>query len=181
MRNYVGLPIFLASIITPCFAQDAPRPKHDSRPWEAGLEYPYRVSFGSYRISSQDSFDRFILDRSGIDLSSTFIKIDYSVFRPTRHEAMLSLTHFEKVDLSFDKPDDMVSFEYRWRFFGKGAGYYGINIGTGVGDEAWGSGVLLSGSSFGFHFTSNLFAEIRYVYNSDNESDRRAVAVGIRF
>lgn len=93
---------------------------------DSGLEHPWHIALGPYDDNLATN------DGSTIRIGSgTAFKVDYTYFRPTRHEALASVWHGR-----FDGGNwTGVTTEYRWRFGGHGIGHYGIGLGIVSGND----------------------------------------------
>jgi len=146
-------------------------------PGESGLAHPWRVSVGYYEYGCQNDFRQTLLDLSDVSTDGFAVKVDYSFFRPTRHEAMVSVFYLAK---PFREANDAfgVGLEYRWRFAQRGAAYYGINVnGLFIDSESF----FVTGSALGIEFGKGQFVELRYLYEPDSQDDVSMLMVGTRF
>lgn len=144
------------------------------QPFESGLKHPFRISFGHYTLQNDDAYVNGAY--SSADLSGFSAKLDYSFFRPTRHEAMISFTYFNKPH-NAQRGAKEAHLEYRWRFAGFGRAYYGINAGAVfAGDNTY----FATGSALGYHFGETVFAEFRYQYISETGDGIPQFMIGFR-
>lgn len=157
------------------------------QPDESGLKHPIRLSVGGFKLGSQDTFRQAVYDYYGDHVGKTSgfsAKLDYSFFRPTRHEAMFAFNYFKSPNSGGSDVGELL-LEYRWRFADEGRAYYGINIGGGY-DLNSGRGYssqsyFLSGSAIGYEFGPRIFVEARYTYEPDTQDDIGQLMLGVRF
>ncbi|MCW3052061.1 MAG: hypothetical protein JWN14_1231 [Chthonomonadales bacterium] len=89
---------------------------------DKGLQHRFHIALGVASISHSDS---------GSSTESGFAaKVDWSYFRPTRHEAVATLWF---VNVSGANTEALTT-EYRWRFGGHGIAYYGLGLGVATGN-----------------------------------------------
>lgn len=104
---------------------------------ESGLQHPYHVALGGFSVSGGGG-------------SGFAAKGDYSFFRPTRHEAVVSVWYMRT------SGSDLLAgtVEYRWRFGGHGAAYYALGIGAGRNTNGSSGGMLTDGFGYDLGQTS---------------------------
>ncbi len=99
---------------------------------DKGLQHRFHVAVGITSLSN-----------TGGDSSTSSglaAKIDWSYFRPTRHEAVATLWF---VNASGSNAEALTT-EYRWRFGGHGIAYYALGLGVATGSGLQ-SGVFTEG------------------------------------
>lgn len=137
---------------------------------EKGLKYPIGLSIGSYGAANY----------YGNTASGISAKADYIFFRPTRHEAMLSVNYFAaSSNLSGGIAD--AALEYRFRFASAGRAYYGLNLGYGFTTGGGSStGAVMTGTSLGYEFPARISLEFRYTQDSQASVGFAQLMLGTR-
>ena len=147
----------------PTAVEPAPRtsdaPRRGGYP-ESGLSRPFRLGIGGVGTLYDDEGNT--LNPRDFGANIYVLKLDYSYFRPTRHEALLSLAYFNS-DRGGGSGLYGITTEYRWRFGGRGAGYYALGGGLGLAD-GYSNFVATSGlgadfGGFFLEFRNHVFTE----------------------
>jgi hypothetical protein len=94
---------------------------------DSGLSKRYAISLGFYDATTLDLFG------PGYRSRGFAAKADYSFFRPTSHEAVVSVWYLRGDSDGSSMTYCVGSAEYRWRFGGHGAAYWATGIGTASG------------------------------------------------
>lgn len=98
---------------------------------DKGLQHRFHIALGIATISHSDG---------GSDESGFAAKADWSYFRPTRHEAVVTLWFVNASGAN----TEAITTEYRWRFGGHGIAYYALGLGVATGNGLQ-SGVFTDG------------------------------------
>jgi hypothetical protein len=99
---------------------------------DKGLQHRFHIAIGVSSLSNTDG--------NSSTASGFAAKVDWSYFRPTRHEAVATLWF---VNASGSNTEALTT-EYRWRFGGHGIGYYALGLGVATGNGLQ-SGVFTDG------------------------------------
>lgn len=151
------------------------------------------VSVGFYTVIPSDSYARDILDNSNAKTEGATVAYTYSFFRPTRHEATLTVQFAFRAMSNLNEDQAwavekriarvaghgavLASAEYRWRFGPEGRAYYGTGVGAGVSK---GKSFVLSTGSLGYEFNNKVFAEVR-AYTDERQGLFSSLMIGTKF
>ncbi len=96
---------------------------------DSGLEKRFSLSLGLFDAST---FDLLSSSSSSHGLAA---KLDYSFFRPTRHEAVATIWYLSGRSGGSSESLFAGTAEYRWRFGGHGIAYWSTGLGPGSGSS----------------------------------------------
>ena len=158
---------------------------------ESGFEKSrFRLSIGRSYSVYDNKGNSISLSDTGLTISQ--VKFDISYFRPTRHEALISLWYLRsEFEDTFDfgessyrvkvKNDStVVTTEYRWRFGGHGIAWFGIGAGYSQKSLLKDSGSFVSTGTIGVDI-GPIFLESRSLYFSEDEGGLSNIFLGVKF
>lgn len=147
----------------------------DRKPGQGGLARRFRLGIGKASNAYDTRGNSVGLAQFDVDIY--LLKLDYSYFRPTRHEAMFSVWRAQVED---SRGVTIASTEYRWRFGGRGEAYFGIGLGRSF-PSGGGEGATLSTGALGIHLGEAFYIESRSLYNPEFDIGLSGLMLGFRF